>query len=749
MNAGIGGVPTLAEIQNHPTDERVAHHLAEGAKSRKLCARNTGANLDLNAHDRTIITFQQEIDFDPVLRTFFVLMPVAFPDWPRCSSGLDAPFLPNSPVPYQPSCLREILPLTLLLAVALEDRIPPHEEGPLSHVKGQGLGRRARRVLRWSAAVAVVGAVGVVGVRTLRGGGPAPAPRPVATASRGDIVVSVGALGRIVEARSGLQAVPSPGATGTAAPSPGAVFASARGSVSKLLVAQNARVTVGQVIALIDDGGAAAAAVALARARLATASLEARQALDLAQFGVSRAEADLEKLRGGTTADRTQAVSVARRNVDLAKQRLAGVVARPAAAELSAAGSDLSKAEAELAALLQPAQGPAPEALVAAQQAVSGAEQKLARVNGVADPAAVKTAEAAVKKAELDLAVIVGRPDPVPTPPEIDAAKLTLDAARATLAKLVGPPDITEVNIAKLDLEKARAELALLIRRPPAPSPEAIAAARQAVRAAALKRAKLLGPPKIADRTSARLDLERAQLELRKLTVGPSPTVRAAADQAMAAARVKLQLAGTQPNIKVAEARLAAAQTAERHLTIVAPARGSVTALLTQPGSRVDPSTPVATITDVDHLAAVVDLSEFDVARVKSGMRAVVSVDALGGKSFRGKVGIVALNATNTGGVVSFPVQVALVRSTGLRTGLNVSVRIIVAQRRAVVQVPLDAVLRDPDDRPIVTVVDTAGAETTRRVTLGLANNKRVEIVKGLQPGARILLGEPQGVPGG
>ncbi|MEO8553977.1 MAG: NTP transferase domain-containing protein, partial [Kofleriaceae bacterium] len=45
-----------------------------------------------------------------------------------------------------------------------------------------------------------------------------------------------------------------------------------------------------------------------------------------------------------------------------------------------------------------------------------------------------------------------------------------------------------------------------------------------------------------------------------------------------------------------------------------------------------------ATVADLRHLAVSVALSEFDAARVKRGQRALVSVDALGGRRFPGKV---------------------------------------------------------------------------------------------------------------
>jgi multidrug efflux pump subunit AcrA (membrane-fusion protein) len=75
---------------------------------------------------------------------------------------------------------------------------------------------------------------------------------------------------------------------------------------------------------------------------------------------------------------------------------------------------------------------------------------------------------------------------------------------------------------------------------------------------------------------------------------------------------------------------------------------------------------------------------------------------------------------------------------------MNVSVRIVVARRPDVVQVPLDAVLRDDEDRPFVNVVTPSGETAEREVQLGLANNRNVEIVEGLEAGERVEVAESE-----
>src|SRR5262249_13654059 len=95
-----------------------------------------------------------------------------------------------------------------------------------------------------------------------------PTSLPTASATRGDLLVAVGGVGRLVEATaSSAIGVPaaagsstSPGAAPVAA-SPDAVFARATGRLSKFLVSPGRRVAAGQALAVLDDGGNATNAV--------------------------------------------------------------------------------------------------------------------------------------------------------------------------------------------------------------------------------------------------------------------------------------------------------------------------------------------------------------------------------------------------------------------------------------------------------------------------------------------------------
>jgi RND family efflux transporter MFP subunit len=256
-----------------------------------------------------------------------------------------------------------------------------------------------------------------------------------------------------------------------------------------------------------------------------------------------------------------------------------------------------------------------------------------------------------------------------------------------------------------------------------------LGAARQAVTSARAKLRQVQGP---AAAVAAHAAVSKAVADMAALRARSGPA--SAGDIALA--RVKVSAAGE---------RLATARANLRELTVRSPTTGTVTSLLTVRGAPADASTAIASVTNLGRLAARVDLSEFDVARVKTGLRAIVRVDALGGKAFPGVVRFAALSGTDNGGVVTFPVTVRLKGARGPKPGMNVSVRIIIAQSRHVVQVPLEAVTRDAGNRPVVEVVRANGKSSPRRVKLGLANNKSVEIVQGLRAGERISLAAGSG----
>jgi HlyD family secretion protein len=522
----------------------------------------------------------------------------------------------------------------------------------------------------------------------------------------------------------------------------------------RFLVAPGAHVFAGDPIAVLDDGSTAAIAIAQARSDVATAQLELRQ----------KQTSDPTKGLPPTAAELHAGTLALRTAIERARQ-----IAHPSAADVTSGRLDVSKARVDLATLTRK---PTPAALAAAQLAVDVAAQRLSLTNGPATAVDVSAARLELAKAQADLDALRAAPGAA----AIQAAQLAVTLAQQRIAELAPGATASEMTAAQLELKKAQAELEALQR--PA-SASGLAAAQAAVDLAVQKLGQVTGPPSELALASARLELEKAQAELEALQrktvrdalaagrlavrlaqqrlallLHPTAAARDAGRADVAKARADLQTlqlrggpAGpidvgiARLKVEAAQARLSGAELQAGRLTVRAPSDGTVTALLAVPGSPADPSTPVATVADLRHLAVSVDLSEFDVARVRRGDPAVLSVDALGGKALRGRVVFVAPTGLDNGGVVTFPVRVELGRVASVKPGMNVSVKIVVAQRVNVVRVPLEAVT----DRGIaghrVTVVGPGGRTSSRQVTLGLADNKQVEIRSGLRAGERVLLG--------
>jgi len=584
----------------------------------------------------------------------------------------------------------------------------------------------------------VAAAVVVAGVvwSTQGGGGSSSAKGEFVTAQRGQVAVTVGGIGHVnTLAGAGHLAVPSAtpasasgsGGSGAAsspstassassgstqAPSD-AVFAQVGGHVTRLLVRPGERVAAGQAIATLADDGTTQTNLLQARGDLSTARLELaqKQVQDPAR-GVPPTSAELAS---------------GRRAISAARSKLRQLTGPPLPADVAAAQLDLSKAIADQ----HSARVSAPGSVAAAQLAVASARQKLALVTGAPDPAEVTAAQLDVAKATLDQETLLHPPNAPsaattaapPTDAARTAAKLAVDAAQRKLDELVHPPAGT-VSAARADLAKAEADLAT---QRAVSGKLGLAAARSAVTAARRKLSQVLAGPTSDVVATARADVRKARADLAVLRQRGAPA--SATDLALA--RLK---------VAVASQRVDLAGQLARRLTVLSNASGTVTSVLTTPGAAVDAATPLIRVQDLAHLVVTLDLSEFDVSRTRIGAPALISVDALGGKEFGGHVSDVALSGNDSGGVVNFPVIIALNSSRGrLRPGMSVSARIIIRSRRDVVRVPLDAIV-DRGGRSTVTVKSSSGALVKRTVETGREGKTFIEVRSGVRAGERVLV---------
>jgi HlyD family secretion protein len=267
----------------------------------------------------------------------------------------------------------------------------------------------------------------------------------------------------------------------------------------------------------------------------------------------------------------------------------------------------------------------------------------------------------------------------------------------------------------------------------------------------------------IAVATSRKTEADRALRRARDLSssglVPASELEAAAAAASTAAAQVD---AATAALAQAAQAQAAAAQRvaqgrAQRagvrdqlaKTEITSPIAGVVTRLDVEEGEMVvmgvqnQPGTILMTISDLSALNAEVKVAEADVLRLTLDNTATVTLDALTGQSFSGRVVEIGASALPQIGTQAsareFRVKVRLDGDVAsLRPGLTCDTEILVAERKNVLAVPLQAVVLRGGKSGVFVVTD--GRARFTPVTTGIIGGLTIE-VSGVDEGAPIVAG--------
>ncbi|MFA4999421.1 MAG: efflux RND transporter periplasmic adaptor subunit [Parcubacteria group bacterium] len=158
----------------------------------------------------------------------------------------------------------------------------------------------------------------------------------------------------------------------------------------------------------------------------------------------------------------------------------------------------------------------------------------------------------------------------------------------------------------------------------------------------------------------------------------------------------------------------------------------------------------IATIV-TDKSIAEISLNEVDIAKVKTGEKAILDFDAIDDMTITGIVTEVDAVGSSTQGVVSYGAKIAFdVENAQIRSGMNANATIITETKTNAILVPANAVKKQGDTsyvsvvkNPPSELASIAIALTTNPenipVTIGLQNDDYVEILSGLSEGDVII----------
>jgi len=175
----------------------------------------------------------------------------------------------------------------------------------------------------------------------------------------------------------------------------------------------------------------------------------------------------------------------------------------------------------------------------------------------------------------------------------------------------------------------------------------------------------------------------------------------------------------------------------QRTLSFASPVSGIVTEKKAQQGMRFMAGETLYQITDLSSVWVIAEVFEQDLALVKPGAAATVSLDAYPGRRFTGRIGYIypTLKAENR----TVPVRVELANPGGLlKPAMFAQVELAVGSAAPVLAVPESAVL-DTGLRKLVLVQLKEGRFEPREVELGAHAQDYVEVRKGLRAGEQVV----------
>ncbi len=226
-------------------------------------------------------------------------------------------------------------------------------------------------------------------------------------------------------------------------------------------------------------------------------------------------------------------------------------------------------------------------------------------------------------------------------------------------------------------------------------------------------------------------------------------------DARLAFAQAKLSADSAKAQVAQSLAYYQKAQDNLAKTTMRSPINGVITAVDAKVGETAVTGTMnfagtvILTVSDLSQIITELQVDEADYPRLALGQPAIVTVDALGGKEYKGKVTEIGASAQAGGvglqsNIRQFKVKVALLHpGTRLRPGVTARVKLIADKRKNVLFVPIGAVRTEEKngERSYFTFVAKNGKVVKKTITVGLSDDLNTEVTSGLSEGDEVITG--------
>jgi len=209
-----------------------------------------------------------------------------------------------------------------------------------------------------------------------------------------------------------------------------------------------------------------------------------------------------------------------------------------------------------------------------------------------------------------------------------------------------------------------------------------------------------------------------------------------------AVANIPFNLQSSQVSVDNAQNSVTTAKSNLDNAVLAAPAAGIVASIANQVGEFVtggNTNNAFMVLTNTTSMVLHGTIGEADVAKLKLGQVANLTVDALSGQKMTGKVTSLDPVATISQGVPVYGIDIAVdVPAGGLKAGMSGTANVILASKQNVLTVP-NTTIRTVNGQRGVQVL-SGGEVVDTAVTFGLSNDTVTEVVSGLAEGDTIVI---------
>jgi len=246
-------------------------------------------------------------------------------------------------------------------------------------------------------------------------------------------------------------------------------------------------------------------------------------------------------------------------------------------------------------------------------------------------------------------------------------------------------------------------------------------------------------------------------------------------------------------NVEAAQASVTEAKDNMNRTTIYSPVAGTISRLDVELGERVlgtqqMTGTELMRVADLNNMEVEVDVNENDIVKIAVGNEAVIEVDAYLKKEFKGVVTSISNSSSNANPtadqVTNFKVKIRILKDSYLdllegksatyspfRPGMTATVDIISKKMIDVSMVPISAIVMKTKSEAVISVtkdekingnkisvsvnekiqteekkmeavfVKNGDIAEIRFVKTGIQDNQNIEILQGLKPGDKVIIG--------